>query len=139
MPRSIRADGSFWFFLALLILTLPLNWVLSALLAAAVHELCHLLMLRFLGVFVYSLRIRPGGAMLDTGPVGPKEELLSALAGPLGSFFLLAFIRTAPRIALCALVQGLFNLIPLGNRDGGRIVKSAFRLLREKALANRGK
>jgi len=139
MPRSIHADGTFWIFLALLILTLPLNWVLSALLAAAVHELCHLLMMRFLGINVYSLRIRPGGAMLDTGPMSPKEELLSALAGPLGSFFLLALVRTAPRITLCALVQGLFNLLPLGDMDGGRIAKSLFHLLREKALANRGK
>lgn len=125
--------------MAALVLTLPLNWVFSAILAAAFHELSHLLMLRFLGIPIYALRIRAGGAVLDTGPMEPKEELLCALAGPLGSFLLVILIRITPRIAVCAFVQGLFNLIPLGNLDGDRIVRNAFRLLPGKSPCKPGK
>lgn len=139
MLPSVKAEGSFWIFLTLLILALPLNWVISALLAAMVHELGHILVLRIYSVPVHGLRIRAGGAILDTVPMEPKAEFLCALAGPVFSFLLLTLVRYFPRISLCALIQGCFNLLPIGDLDGARVVKSAFCLMSEKALANREK
>ena len=139
MRLNVKAEGSFWILLALLILTLPLRWVASALIAAGVHELCHLGMLQLLSVKVMGLRIRADGAVLDTGPMTEKEELLCALAGPGGSFALLLFLHIFPRIALCGLVQGLSNLIPLGDRDGARAVRSGIRLLSGKSPCKRMK
>lgn len=129
MLRETKVEASAWLLLALLILTLPLRWVLAALLAAAFHELCHLGMLRLFSVPVHFLCIRAGGAVLDTGPMTEKEELLCAMAGPCGSFLLLLLVHIFPRMALCGLVQGLYNLIPLGDLDGARIARSAIRLL----------
>ena len=50
----------------------------------------------------------------------PGRELLCALAGPAGS--LLLAMLPVPKLALCALIQGMFNLLPLEGLDGGRIL-----------------
>ena len=139
MPLKINISGSFWILLAIQILTLPLNWVVSAFLAASFHELCHILTLRFLHIPIFTLRLEVSGAILDTGPMETHEEFLCALAGPLGSFFLLLGLRHFPRMAICGLIQGIFNLIPLGNLDGGRMLRCAIRLLPGKRPCKRDK
>ena len=128
MPK-IQIAWSFWLLMAVLMLTLPLSWVLSAISSAAVHELCHIGMLKYLGIPIIRFRIQAGGAILDTGPTDDKAELLCALAGPVGSFLLLIFLYVFPRIALCGLVQGIYNLIPVKNLDGGRVIRCAIRLI----------
>ena len=139
MPPKINVSGSFWILLAIQILTLPLNWIVSAFLAAAFHELCHILVLRLFRIPVYGLQIKACGAQLNTSTMEPKEEFLCALAGPLGSFILLLGLRILPRVAICGLIQGLFNLIPLGSLDGGRMIRCAIRLLPGKRPCKRGK
>lgn len=139
MPRKFFAESSFWIFLAVLTMTLPLNWLLSAVIAAAVHEMGHLAALHVMSVRVFSFRLRPGGAVLDTAPMKPEEELICALAGPLVSFALFALKRFCPRTAFCAFVQGIFNLIPLGTLDGSRILNCAFCLLSGKSPCKRRK
>ena len=67
--------------------------------------------------------------MLETGSMTIREELLCALAGPAGSLSLLLVSEWIPRIALCGMVQGLFNLIPAGNLDGGRVLRCLIALL----------
>lgn len=139
MPPKVNISGSFWILLGIQILTLPLNWVVSAFLAATFHELCHMLALHLFRIPVYALHINACGAQLDTATMEPKEEFLCALAGPLGSFTLLLGLRILPRVALCGLIQGLFNLIPLGSLDGGRMIRCAIRLLPRKRPCKRGK
>ena len=139
MPPEIRISPSFYLCLAVQILLLPVNWIAAATFSAAVHELSHLLLLRLCSVQVYRLQLHGFGAILDTAPMEPREELLCALAGPVGSFLLLIGIRWFPRIALCGLVQGLFNLIPLGTMDGARVTGSLFRLLPRKSPCKRDK
>ena len=119
-----RLEGGACLLFALLLLTLPLPWVVASLCAAAFHELCHILALVLMHRPIVGIRIGTRGAQILTTPMGPKEELLCAAAGPLGSLFLLLFLRQLPRLALCAGIQGLFNLIPLYPMDGGRILRS---------------
>lgn len=135
---EIRAEASFFVYIALSILLLPLSWILAALAAAAFHELCHLSMLRRRKIPVVCLRLRWGGAVLETGSMTAGEELLCASAGPLGSFLLVFLVHRLPRVAVCALIQGLFNLFPLGDLDGARILRCIIRRSQEKYLANRG-
>lgn len=115
--------------LALGLLTVPLNWLAAFLVAAVVHELFHILALRLLGGRADSLRVGAGGAVLRVEGLSPGREVLCALAGPLGSLSLLPLCPRFPRLALCALVQAAFNLLPIRPLDGGRAVCCALALL----------
>ena len=106
-----------------MVLLLPANWWFGAIFAAAVHELCHYVALRILKIRVVSIRIRPLGAEMETMAMEPMPELLCALAGPLGSLLLARLTRWYPELALCAFLQGSFNLLPVYPLDGGRILR----------------
>lgn len=112
------------------LLILPLSFFASFLMAALVHELCHYLMLWLNDVNVYRVSIGPFGAAMETEAMAPGKEVLCALAGPVGSFLLVACYRAIPGIALCALIQGCFNLLPIYPLDGGRVIKGVLELLK---------
>lgn len=119
----VRLDPKMYFLLALLLLTLPLPWLLAAVTAALFHELCHLAAVKLAGGTVTGLTIGPGGAVME-GQLPPGVgEGFAILAGPVGSLALLSMCHVCPRIALCAGVQGLYNLLPLPWLDGGRALR----------------
>ena len=129
MRTSINITYPACLLAAVLLLTLPLKWLLAALLAAAFHEFCHILAIQLLGGQVCSITVSAGGAKIDTTPLSRGRELICALAGPVGSLSLLLFCRRIPRIALCAGMQAAFNLLPLFPLDGGRILRCTAELL----------
>ena len=108
---------------ALLLLLLPLNWLLAAVAAAFLHEIGHFIAISATGGKVRGLRIGLKGARMDTLLTSSKQELLCAAAGPLASFALLMLDHIFPRLAICALIQGAFNLLPVYPFDGGRILR----------------
>ena len=123
MRDFVRLDVSACLMGAFLLLTLPLNWLASALAAAAFHELCHAAAIMLLGGRIWSIRIGAGGAVMETEPLESGKELICALAGPAGSLLLVTLFRIFPRIAVCALVQAAFNLLPVFPLDGGRALR----------------
>ena len=124
----IQVEPGIYLLAALLILLLPLDWLLAAFFAALVHEVCHLVSIILMGGTIYRIHIGIGGTMIETELMDSKKELLSAMAGPLGSLCLVFLCRLFPRLAICALVQGLYNLLPLYPSDGGRILRCILQL-----------
>ena len=119
----ILPDAFFCFGAALMLLLLPLDWVLSATTAALIHELCHMLAVILLGGKIRRIQISFTGCRIDTDQMRSLPSILSTLAGPAGSFLLLLWARHLPKIAICALFQGSYNLLPVEPLDGGRALR----------------
>ncbi len=129
--RSSRIDitPSAYLYWACLLLLFPLRWLFASFVAAAVHEICHILAVRWCRGEVWSLRIHPGGAEIETSPLAPEQELVCALAGPLGALVLLPFFRWIPCTVVCAILQSIYNLLPVFPLDGGRALGCGLILL----------
>ena len=101
-----------------------------ALAACALHELGHFVAIYMLGGRVTRLRISCVGAEMVLSarhPMGSGRELLAALAGPAVNLLLaFSFAKLGEEwwcFAGLHLALGLFNLLPVGPLDGGRVVK----------------
>ena len=118
----IRISPGCYILAALLVLILPLSWILAAVLAAIFHELCHLVSIVLLGGSIREIRVGLGGAEIEAELEGNVREILCSAAGPIGSLSLLLFCRIWPQLALCGLIQGSYNLLPVYPLDGGRVL-----------------
>lgn len=131
----IRIDPLAYLFFALLILTLPLDWLIATVCVAVIHELSHILAITIVNGRILSIRIGIGGAVIETDLEESFYHLLCAMAGPAGSFLLVLFRRSFPKLAICAMVQGIFNCLPIYPLDGGRAMRCIFTLLGVKNTA----
>lgn len=113
-------------------LILPLKLTLAWFAAAMIHEISHYVVLCLTKTSVYRVCIGIGGATMETEPMSSGKELLCALAGPVGGFMLLFFIRWMPLLAICGCLQSVYNLLPVFPLDGGRALKC---LLKKTALS----
>ena len=111
------------YFLLPLIFLFPNGWILSWVIAAMVHECLHLISLNMFKTKILALEIGITGAKIVTEPMTPGKEFMTALAGPVGALFLLAFSGRCPKIAICALFQSFYNLLPIYPLDGGRALR----------------
>lgn len=124
--------------------TTPLPRLAAGLLAAAVHELGHLAAAAVLGINLRSIKLDVLGARLTTeGRLHSyPAEVALCLAGPFVNFLsfalLLPFMDRAEllsQLALASLSLGVFNLIPVGGFDGGRILSGLLHKLLPPTLA----
>lgn len=113
---------SFFFVMAAAVLMIPFRWLLSWLIAAVVHEICHLMAIHICGLSVGFITIGGFGAVIHMDDAPGRRLALCSLAGPLGGLLLMLAVRIIPRIALCAFVQSLYNLLPIYPLDGGQVV-----------------
>lgn len=121
--KKIDTDAFAYFLGALAVLILPLRWIWAVLIAATCHELGHIIAVWLLKGKIMSLRVGIGGAVITTSSMEPWKGLVSTLAGPAVSFVLAGFMGRFPRVAFTALMQGMYNLLPLYPLDGGRAVE----------------
>lgn len=123
MGNRSSISAGFCFFLALMLMVLPVSWVLSMIVAAAFHEFCHFAAIRICGKGSKKINLQFSGAKIDMPNLSSRQELICALAGPVGSLFLVILIRWFPKIAICGVAQGLYNLLPAYPMDGGRALR----------------
>ena len=120
----VRTDAGFWLVLGLMVLLFPLRFLLGVLLAAFVHELGHILAVRLCGGRVLGIRFMAFGARIEAAPMEPGRAAVCALAGPAAGAVCILAWRWFPELALAALVQTGFNLIPIYPLDGGRALRN---------------
>lgn len=126
---------SFSFLLCIMIATLLCTHSylsLAAILAAALHELGHILMAKLCSIPIKELKLGIFGAALT--PEGSlcsyKKEILLALAGPAINFILgatlLPFSKNGSEFfsffTVSSFFLGFLNLMPIYDLDGGRIL-----------------
>lgn len=129
MKQIIRSSGFSLIYEALLLLILPFPWLISALTAACFHEICHYAAVRYTGGKVLDIEFSCRGIIMETTELSVFQELFCALAGPVGSILLFCSYPAMPRIAICAGIQALFNLLPIYPQDGGRIFRCIITLI----------
>lgn len=122
---EIDIRGTVYIALSCWLTIAPLQWVASVLTAAVVHEAGHLMALRHYKIKVWRITVMAGGARIETEPMQPNTELVCALAGPLAGGLLMLAGHWFPKLYICALVQTVFNLLPVYPMDGGRAVRAA--------------
>lgn len=127
----VRIEGRTWLLWAAWILLLPAKWIICSTVAALVHEAFHLISIFVVGGKVRSITIGPSGVIIEAIEISGYREVICALAGPAGSFFLAGMIPRFPLLGFCGLVQGLFNLLPIYPLDGGRAMKCLQSIVRK--------
>ncbi len=105
-----------------------------SLLAAALHEVGHLVAARFLKIPIRAMRFDFLGARIDVKGriLSYGEEWLLCMAGPLsslvaslvGSLFW-SHTKLAIAFSCASLLLGLLNLLPIQTFDGGRMLECA--------------
>ena len=108
-------------------------------LPVAVHELAHIIALRFFGLKVKSVRAELTGLCIDyCGFAEPLAHAAAAFAGPVGGFIYACAASLIARETGCAWVElsagislllSVFNLLPVLPLDGGRILLGLMTML----------
>lgn len=119
---KIDLQPEFIIFLSLGMLLIPVPWLLSWVVAGAIHEIFHYMALRLCGFPVRNIKIGASGAKIKTEMEPGYKMAFCAIAGPLSGFLLLIVVRFVPRIAICGLLQSLSNLLPVFPLDGSRVL-----------------
>ena len=115
------------------ILLEPADIALPFILAAAIHELGHLVAARALGIGLRALEIGPLGATIRVqgGLISYKKEWLLCFAGPLFNLLSAAVVALLLRgefsrlFCPISIMIALLNLLPLRGFDGGRMLAAA--------------
>lgn len=127
----IYLEDDVWFGAVFLLLFVSAPWLCAAGTAAVFHELGHILVLLTGKKKVTCIRIGITGARICSAPLTPGEAILSIAAGPAVSLSLAAALRIFPRLAICGIFQGLFNLLPIPGLDGWNLLRAMRELVRK--------
>ena len=118
----IRTDA--YLLLVFMLFLIPMRWLLAMALAALVHEAGHWIAIRMVTGNSSVVTLGMDGARMELPQTTRMQELICAMAGPALGLCLVPLASWMPRVALCALVQSGYNLLPIWPLDGGRAAES---------------
>ena len=124
-----------WRFLLLLSLSflfIPFKWFISWVIASLIHELFHILSLCIFHCKINKILFDGNTVKIFSEPTAGFHKLICSLAGPIGSFGLIIFIKSYPLLAICGITQGIYNILPFFPLDGWHILN----LIRSVQLRN---
>lgn len=134
---KIRIDAGFCIYMSLLLLLLPVQWVAALWLSMLVHECSHAVALLIMRKSIYEIRLQAYGCKIITTTFTPFQEFVCALAGPLGGLLPLLLARWLPAVAFCAVIHSLYNLLPMAQADGSRILHGFLAIILKPQTARR--
>lgn len=98
---------------------------LPLLLGITIHEISHLLFLRFFGCKILSVKLNLGAvSVVHSANTSKFKKIICLLAGPLSNLIvaLLFKLYNMEEFYLINLIIALYNLLPLNGLDGGSIL-----------------
>lgn len=105
-----------------------INSLLICLLALVLHEIGHIIMIYLLGERITIFRIIPFGfscRLRNQSKIASKKMIKILAAGPATNFIVAGlFFLWTKEFALMNVLLGMFNLMPIGELDGGRIFEA---------------
>lgn len=129
IPLQISISAGALIAFAALLLLLPIQWVAAFICASIVHEGFHAIAIYLFRGIVRKIHIGATGAVIEADVRSGIPEILCAAAGPIASFSLLLLAGRFPRLAVCGLIHGIYNMLPLFPLDGGRVLRELIYLL----------
>lgn len=127
---ALRLDFTFFAAVAFFLMTDNTDFGIIALLSCAAHELAHLLAMKLCGAEITAVTLYGAGIKIKSDnaeSLSAKRQSAIYSAGCIMNFALAAVLwdAEAHASALINLFTGLFNLLPIGELDGARLLKAA--------------
>lgn len=129
---NIKVSFLFCAIISVLILCDTTGMIIPMLIAVFLHELGHLLVMKYFGCAPNEIKLIPGGIRIVSPVCAEKHSILISLSGPLLNLIIFTVVYFSSSVlgvdyyldfAFINLVYGIFNLLPFYSLDGGSIIE----------------
>lgn len=129
---NITVSFLFCAILSILLLCDRTGMVFPMFLAVLIHELAHLLLMKYFGCAPNEIRLIPGSVRIVSPVCADKQSVVISLAGPVANIVVFVVVYCSSLaidvdyyldFAFINLIYGIFNLLPFYALDGGSILE----------------